>query len=62
MAVTLEQINRNLDELRRDVAQIKEYLKEDYELSDDLKREIQEAKKTPRSKFISHDEVMKRYS
>ncbi len=62
MAVTLEQINRNLDELRKDVAQIKEYLKEDYELSDDLKRELQEAKKNPRSEFISHDEVMKRYS
>ena len=50
--VTLEQINRNLIDLKKDLEEIKEYMREDFELADNVKKEIEEAKKTPRSKFI----------
>jgi len=60
--VTLEQINKNIMELRKDLEEIKEYIHEDFELADDVKKEIEEAKKTPRSEFIKHEDVVKRFS
>jgi len=60
--ITLEQINENILELKKYIEEIKEYLQEDFELADDLKKEIEEAKKTPRSKFIKHEDVVRRYS
>ena len=60
--VTLEQINKNIMGLRKDLEEIKEYIHEDFELADDVKKEIEEAKKTPRSEFIKHEDVVKRFS
>ena len=60
--ITLEQINENIIELKKDVEEIKEYMREDFELADDVKEEIKEAKKTPRSEFIKHEDVVKRFS
>ena len=58
--VTLEKINKNLLDLKKDMEEIKEYMREDYELDDSVKREIEEAKNTPRSKFIKLEELKKR--
>ena len=58
--VTLEQVNKNIIDLKKDIEDIKEYLRENYELSDDVKKEIEEAKNTPRSKFIRLEELKKR--
>ena len=60
--VTLEQINQSLNELKKDIEEIKEYIKEDFELADDVKEEIEASRKRPRSEFIRHEEVIKRYS
>ena len=60
--VTLKQINENILELKKDMEEIKEYMHEDFELADDVKKEIKEAKKTPRSEFIKHEDVAKRFS
>lgn len=60
--VTLEQINKNIVELRKDVEELKEYIHEDFELADDLKSEIEEAKNTPHSKYIKHEDVVKKFS
>ena len=58
--VTLEQTNRNLIDLKKDLEEIKEYMREDFELADNVKKEIEEAKKTPRSKFIKLDVLKKK--
>ena len=58
--VTLEQINKNLMDLKKDIEELKEYVREDYELADSVKEEIEEAKKTPRSKFIKLETLKKR--
>ena len=58
--VTLEHINKNLMDLKKDVEELKEYMREDFELSDTVKKEIEEAKKTPRSKFIKLEALKKR--
>ena len=59
--VTLKQINENILELKKDVEEIKEFIHEDFELADDVIKEIEEAKKTPRSEFIKHEDVAKRF-
>ncbi|MBI1936039.1 hypothetical protein HYS31_06375 [Candidatus Woesearchaeota archaeon] len=58
--VTLEQINRNLIDLKKDVAELKEYMREDYELTDDVQKEIEEAKNTSRSEFIKLEELKRK--
>ena len=58
--VTLEQINRNLIDLKKDLEEIKEYMREDFELADNVKKEIEEAKKTSRSKFIKLEVLRKK--
>ena len=62
VTVSLEQVSKSIIELRREIEELKEYIHEDFELADDLKKEIEEAKKTPRSKFIKHEDVVKRFS
>lgn len=60
--VTLEQINKNLLDLKKELEELKEYMHEDYELSDSVKKEIEEAKKTPRSKFIKLETLKKKFA
>lgn len=58
--VTLEVINSNLEKLYNEVEFIKNILSEEYELSSWAKNELAEARKTPDSKLINHDEVKRR--
>ena len=60
--VTLEQINKNIIGLKKEIEDLKCYIHEDFELADDVKTEIEESRKRPDSEFVSHVEVMKRYS
>ena len=60
--VTLERIDERITELKRDIEEIKEYMREDFELADSVKRDIEESRKRPDSEFVKHDDVMKRYS
>ena len=60
--VTLADIREDILELKKEIEGLKEYIHEDFELADDLKKEIEEAKNTPRSKFIKHEDVVKRFS
>ena len=60
--VTLEQINKNLIDLKKGLEEIKEYIREDFELEDNVKKEIDEAKKTPRSKFIKLEALRKKFA
>ncbi|MBI2136970.1 hypothetical protein HYU12_00450 [Candidatus Woesearchaeota archaeon] len=60
--VTLEQLNENVLELKKEVMTLKDYLREDFELADDVKRDIEESRRRPISEFVKHADVMKRYS
>ena len=60
--VTLEQINKNIVELRKEVSELKGYFREDFELADDVKKEIQESRKRDSSHFVRHEDAVKRYS
>ena len=60
-SITLEKINENITELRLDVLELKARLDEEYELSDDTKRELKEARKVMKNEFVSHEEIMNRF-
>ena len=67
--VTLEQINKNILDLNREMEVMKEkideitdIIKEDFELASDVKKQIGDSRKKPDSEFISHAEVKKRFS
>ena len=59
--VTLEKINENINNLRLDVMELKARLDEEYELSEEAKRELEEARKTMKNEFVSHEDIMKKY-
>ncbi len=61
MEVTVEIIYEELKEIKTDIERIKMMLEEDYELSDEAKKELEEARKTPHSKYISQKDVEKRF-
>lgn len=60
--VTLERIDARITELQKDIEELKEYMREDFELADDVKNDIEASRKRPDSEFVKHDDVMKRYS
>ena len=59
--ITLEKINENINNLRLDILELKARIDEEYELSEEAKRELEEARKTMRKEYVSHAEIMKKY-
>ncbi len=60
--VTLEQVNRNVLSLKREVDELKELLLESHlELTDDVKIAIDESRKKPLSTFRSQQEIEERF-
>lgn len=56
----LQHMHQDLEELKRDVALIKNILVEEGKLTDYARELLEEARNTPKSQFISHDELKKR--
>ena len=60
MNQTVEHMHKDLEDLKRDMAIIKHILSEEGKLSDYAKKELQEARKTPDSEYIKHEDLKKR--
>ena len=60
--VTLEDINKNVIKLQKELDEIRNFLHEDFELTDEVKKEIEESKKRSISEFIDHKEIMKEFA
>ncbi len=59
----LRQINDNVLALRKEVADLKECVHEDFlEISADVKREVKESRKRPEKEFVKHKDVLKEFS
>jgi len=58
---TLTQIHKDLIELKGEMKDIKMFIKEDFELSDEVTKEIEESRKRPKEDFISHEEMKKEF-
>ncbi len=57
---TLEHLHRDVEEMKKDIAVIKNILYEEYELSEKAKKDLEEAEKIPLSEYISLEEARKR--
>ena len=60
--ITLQQIHKDMLGLKKEVRHLKTLLEEDFELSDDVVREIEESRKRSKAGFISHEEMRKEFS
>ncbi len=60
METKTQSLQKDLVEIKRELIFIRNILTEDFELSAYAKRSLKEARKTPKSKYISHEELKKR--
>lgn len=60
--VTLEEVNKNVIKLQKELDEIRNLLHEDFELADDVKEEIEKSKKRHTSEFVNHEEIMKEFA
>ena len=58
--VTLETIHKEVIKLQKDVAKIKKSIMEETELTDYAKRELKRSSATPRSKYVSNEELRRK--
>ena len=56
----LQHMHTDLEELKKDIAVIKHILTEEGKLSDYAKTALKEARATPDSEYIKHDDLRKR--
>lgn len=59
--VTLKTIHEDLINLQKDVQFIKHAIAEDFELSKEAKKQLEEARKTPRAEYISQKDMEKEF-
>ena len=60
--ITLEQIHQDIIGLKKEMKYLKALIKEDFELSDSAKKELEEARGEPLSSYVDHKEVLKEFS
>jgi len=60
-AITLKQIHEDLVKLMKDVESIKEIVREEYDLSNDVVKDIEDSRKRPEKELISHEEMKKEF-
>lgn len=60
-AITLDKIHEDLIKLKKDVDHIKMVIDEDFELSDEVVKDIEESRKRPKNQFISHEQMKKEF-
>ena len=53
----MKSIQKDIQEMKRDLAEIKILLREDFELSDEAKRMLAEAHAAPDSDYVDLDDV-----
>ena len=61
MAVTLEQIHKDLMSIKKDIEHLKILVAEDYEIADDVVDDIEKSRKKRRHEFITHEQMKKEF-
>ena len=57
---TLEHLHRDILDIKKELVVIRTILAEDFELTEEAKLDLKEAKKTPKSEYLSHEEIKRR--
>ena len=60
-SVSLKTIHEDLINLQKEIQFIKHVITEDFELSHETKKELEEARKTPRAEYISQKDMEKEF-
>ena len=59
--ITINQIHKDLIELKEEIAELRAFIEEDFELTDNVSEEIDYSRKRPKREFISHEEMRKEF-
>ena len=59
--ISLKTIHEDLRNLQKDMQFIKHAIAEDFELSNEAKKQLEEARKIPRAEYISQKDVEKEF-
>ena len=59
--ISLKTIHEDLSNLRKDVQFIKHLIAEDFDLSKQAKKQLEEARKTPRTEYLNHQDIEKEF-
>ncbi|MBI2140531.1 hypothetical protein HYU14_06405 [Candidatus Woesearchaeota archaeon] len=59
--VTLQQIHEDLAQLRLDMLEVKARLNEEFRLSPQAARELEEARLEMKTSFVSHKDIMEKF-
>lgn len=59
--VTLQQLHEDLMGMKKELTHIRTLLEEEFELVNDVAREIEESRNRPRKQFISHEEMRREF-
>ena len=57
--VSLEKMNKEIVQIKEELAEIKARLGEEFELSESAKKELKKAREE--DEYVSHDEIMRKY-
>lgn len=61
-SITLEKVYGDIKEIKLELRRLVSLIKEDFELSSNTKKELEEARKEPLSGYVDHEEVLKEFS
>lgn len=60
--VTLEKMNKNIQEIKLELHKLSHILHEDFELSENVEKELKQARKESLDTYVDHKDVLKRFS
>lgn len=60
--ITLEKIHEDLQGLKKEISQIKDMLKEDFEVSDEVIKEVKASRLRSKKDLVSQDEMRKEFN
>ncbi|MBI2144433.1 hypothetical protein HYU17_04770 [Candidatus Woesearchaeota archaeon] len=58
---TLERVYADVEEIKLQLRKLTRLVEEDFELSESAKKELEQARKTPRSEYVSQKEMEKEF-
>ena len=62
MVITLEKLNKDIQEIKVELHKISHFLKEDLELIDKTKEELKKARSESLSEYVDHKDVFKEFT
>jgi len=61
MAITLETIHKEIQQMQNELCLLKHIMEEEYELSERTQEKLNRARKTLRSEYISHEHIKQKF-